>query len=539
MTRPWTEIHLAKKAEQLERIPVEWRLTPDFLAKHADTIDLRPLVAESGILSEQELAITVLDATALAEQVAAGVYSAVETVTAYCKRAAVAQQLANCLTEIMFRDAIEEAKKLDEIYKTTGKTVGALHGVPMTFKECFHVKGYDASDGYITRTFDPSTYDSYLIELVRAAGAVVIAKTNTPQTMLVAEADNNVFGRTRNPVVSHLTCGGSSGGEGSAVAIGGSALGIGTDVGGSIRVPAACNGIYGYKPTNGILPMQGFAASNWKGMNTGVPAVAGPMARSARDLTLLSRTVRSLQPWKGDPAVIPRIFEQGITRPADKKPVIGVVYSSGLTPHPPVLRAIREAAEKLAAAGYEVKDFVPVDYAEIRAVTAELFTIDGLSYPKRELEAAGEPVVPSVQSIGFWGRPAKTPEQMWELGAKKGAFQKEMLDRWQQAGIDLVLCPAGPHTAVKPSEWAFDHYTVAWNAMDYPAVIIPFTTADPEKDPRATDFKPLSADDERIQAQYEPELMAGAPVALQFVGSRMSDAQLLADVEVLDAILNN
>ena len=97
------------------------------------------------------------------------------------------------------------------------------------------MKGYDASDGYISRVFDPSTIDTPLIQLVREAGAVVISKTNTPQTMLVAEADNNVFGQTRNPIVSRLTPGGSSGGEGAVLAFGGSALGIGTDVGGSIR----------------------------------------------------------------------------------------------------------------------------------------------------------------------------------------------------------------------------------------------------------------------------------------------------------------
>ena len=102
-------------------------------------------------------------------------------------------------------------------------------------QECFHVKGFDASDGYISRCFEPSTTNSLLIETVQAAGAVVIANTNTPQTMLVAEAHNNVFGQTRNPIVSHLTCGGSSGGEGSVIAFRGSALGIGTDVGGSIR----------------------------------------------------------------------------------------------------------------------------------------------------------------------------------------------------------------------------------------------------------------------------------------------------------------
>lgn len=135
-TTPWTEIHKAKKAQQLSRIPPEWRLSSDFLSSHKDTVDLRPLAASCGVLSSRELEITdrKYDATGLAEQIALGTYSAVEVVTAFCKRAAVAQQLCNCLTEIMFLDAIEGAKKLDEEYKKTGKTVGPLHGVPMTFK---------------------------------------------------------------------------------------------------------------------------------------------------------------------------------------------------------------------------------------------------------------------------------------------------------------------------------------------------------------------------------------------------------------------
>jgi amidase len=192
------------------------------------------------------------DATALAAAIAEGVYSAEEVAVAYCKRAALGQQLCNNLTEIMFMDAIEDAKKLDEYFKQNGKTVGLLHGLPMTFKvcilcsrssvpesnadqECFHIKGYDYCNGYISKTFNPSTYTTYIVELVKAAGAVIISKTNVPQTMLVAESDNNVFGRAKNAVVSHLTTGGSSGGEGSVIGWRGSAIGVGTDVGGSIR----------------------------------------------------------------------------------------------------------------------------------------------------------------------------------------------------------------------------------------------------------------------------------------------------------------
>ena len=253
--KQWQKIHAAKMTEQSGRIPKDWILQEDKFPAQT-TADVRPVAATSGILSDRELQITgkEYDATSLTAAIAAGQYSAVEVVTAFAKRAAVGHQVCNSLTEISFSDAIEDAKKLDVAFKQTGKTVGPLHGLPMTFKvsdrivratligrplmkpqECFHLKGYDASNGYISRAFDASTFDTPLIALVKSQGAVVLAKTNTPQTMLVAESHNNVFGQTKNPIVRHLTCGGSSGGEGSNMAFRGSTIGIGTDVGGSIR----------------------------------------------------------------------------------------------------------------------------------------------------------------------------------------------------------------------------------------------------------------------------------------------------------------
>lgn len=214
--------------------------------------------------------------------------------------------------------------------------------------------------------------------------------------------------------------------------------------------------------------MYGYAASNWVGMNTGVPAVLGPLANSARDLTLLTRATRDAKPWLGDPAIIPFIFEKG---PLTRRPVVGIITQSGLTPHPPVRRAILEARTKLQSSGFVVRDFVPPDFSEIRKITRELFTLDGLSYARKQLEKAGEPVVPSVQKINFWDIPPKSMEEAWAWNAKKIAMQKEMLDRWTEVGIDLVIAPAGPHTAVKPGDWTMDTYTVAWNAMD---VCIPF-----------------------------------------------------------------
>lgn len=133
--RPWQEIAADKKAEQIARLPQEW-LIRDANLLQTTAPDLRPLAEASGILSTHELDITggQYDATALLAEIASGRLTAVEVTIAFCKRAAVAQQACNCLTEIMFADAIAAAEKLDEAFVQTGKTVGPLHGLPMSFK---------------------------------------------------------------------------------------------------------------------------------------------------------------------------------------------------------------------------------------------------------------------------------------------------------------------------------------------------------------------------------------------------------------------
>ncbi len=502
--RPWQAIVAEKQAEQLARIPEAWRLTAD-MRPPAGTVDLRPVAATCGLLSARELRITGegFDATGLAAAIAAREFTALEAVTAFCKRAAVAQQLCHCLTEICFAEALDKARALDAHMAATGRPVGPLHGLAVTFKECFHVPGFDASNGYVARCFAPSTTTTPLIALVEAAGGVVIAKTNVPQTMLVAECHNNVFGHTANPVVSHLSCGGSSGGEGAMAAFRGRALGVGTDVGGSIRLPAAFNGVYGYKPTFGVLPFIGYAASGWTGVNSGIPAVPGPLAASARDLRLFTDVVRAARPWTFDPAVLPGVMEHA-PAPEPKKPVVGVLFDSGLTLHPPVRRVLREAAARLAAAGYEVRDFTAAcpDFIDLRDITAGLLTQDGLSYQTRELAKAGEPAVPSVVGFGYWGNMRLEHEAVWALNTRKGAVQKQMLDAWLALGIDVLLAPTAPHTPPDPQRGQItsELYTVAWNAMDYPAVVVPLGVVDKAIDAPDTAFVPKNDMDAKIHA---------------------------------------
>lgn len=244
MPSTWESIAARKKQEQAARIPKDWLLPAHIDVFHNNALEVP---ASCGLLSEHEIQITNHDATALVEELAAGRLKSVDVVTAFCKRAAIAQQLTNCLTEMFFDTAIEHAKSLDEYYEKNGKPRGPFHGLPISLKDSFRIKGLDASIGIASLCCKPCTTNSPLVDLLVEAGAVLYCKTNVPQTLMALDSHNNIFGRVINPANRHLTPGGSSGGEGALVAMRGSPLGVGTDVGGSIRIPAACNGLYGVK----------------------------------------------------------------------------------------------------------------------------------------------------------------------------------------------------------------------------------------------------------------------------------------------------
>jgi amidase len=143
----------------------------------------------------------------------------------------------NCLSEVLFSEAIEAAKILDDHVRKTGKVVGPLHGLPISLKDNFNLIGKDSTVGFVSWVNDPANYNSTLVELLRSLGAVFYVKTNVPTAMMIAESVNNVFGRTVNPLNRSLTSGGSSGGESALIAFGGSSLGVGTDIGTLLQPP--------------------------------------------------------------------------------------------------------------------------------------------------------------------------------------------------------------------------------------------------------------------------------------------------------------
>lgn len=163
------------------------------------------------------------------------------------------------------------------------------------------VQGYDSCIGYSAWVGKPFKKDSALVRLLRDAGAVPFVKTNIPITLLSFESVNDVFGRTTNPHKSTHSPGGSTGGEAALLAYGGSRIGIGTDVAGSVRVPAHYSGIYSIKASIGRFPRTGNATSMIG--SEGVPAVYSPMARTIEDLEYFWKAVVGMEPWKYDHSV--------------------------------------------------------------------------------------------------------------------------------------------------------------------------------------------------------------------------------------------
>ena len=207
------------------------------------------------------------------------------------------------------------------------------------------------------------THESELVKELRAAGAVLYCKTSVPMTLMSGETMNNIINYTQNPKNRFLSSGGSSGGEGALIALRGSPGGFGTDIGGSIRVPAAFNGLYGIRPSVGRMPYEG-AANSGDGQNT-VLSVIGPLATSARGLTLLFKSVLGQSPWLGDPGVLEIPWREeveketrGLVEGAPEGLAFGIMYDDGeIEPHPPIKRALKIVEDTVRGLGHRVSCF--------------------------------------------------------------------------------------------------------------------------------------------------------------------------------------
>jgi amidase len=575
---PWRDIAARKKAEQQARIPDTWRLPESTNFEQSNVLQVP---RQSGILTDIELQITEeYDATELVDELAKGNLSSSDVATAFCKRAAIAQQLTNCLTEILFDDAIARAKELDAHFDRTGQPFGPLHGLPISLKDTFQIKGYDASLGVAALCFKPCTTNSALVEHLLSLGAILYCKTNIPQTMMALDSHNNIFGRVRNPAHKDLTPGGSSGGEGALVCLHGSPIGIGTDVGGSIRIPALANGLYGIKPSHGRVPF-----ANQQG---GVPAgssklaievSAGPIAHSVRDCEMLLRIVGENQPWMFDPDVIPQSWEQQtsiykqLPSPGNrrKSPLrVGIVRTDGhVTPLPPVQRMLDEVAKTLRSQSSMHLTPIEVVDLDISPLLSKciktsngLFSLDGTNTWFDLLESHSEPLSPWLQDR-LTRRPRKSTEETTKLQAQKLDLQTRSLELWRESGgfwipaaassqkarqtltqdreIDVFICPPAPHPIPPVDRWNDVNYTAAFNLLDLPAGIIPVRSV--SKDDLACELEagePLNGWDKinrELWGEKERKLYEGSVMSVQIVAPKLMERKLVEAMAVVDEAL--
>ncbi|KAM0233279.1 hypothetical protein ACHAPO_007358 [Fusarium lateritium] len=540
----WKTLAAEKKSQLEASIPPEWRI------KTLPTDDsVMSFPGRSGMLKLEEHYITTSPATRLVQDLASGKLSSVAVTTAFCKRAALAQQLTNCCHEFFPELALARAKYLDDYLAEHKKPIGPLHGLPISVKDQVRIKGLETTMGYVSWIGKKDTEDSVLTTMLLGAGAVLYVKTSVPQSLMVCETINNIFGRTTNPRSKNWSCGGSSGGEGAIVAFRGSVIGVGTDIGGSIRVPAAFNFLYGLRPSHGRLPYAKMANS-MEGQET-IHSVCGPICRSIADMRLFVTSILSQKPWNYDSKVIPmpwRSDEENAIKEKISSRGLNLGYYScdgNVLPHPPVLRAVQKVVDKLGEAGHTVVPWEPYRHPYAIDLANRIYAADGGTDIFSVLNASGEPAIPNIADLVKPNLPKLTLNEVWDIQLEKWNYQSNYLARILEAEeklgteLDAIIAPITPTAAIRHDQFKYYGYSTIINVLDFTSVVVPVTFVDKNIDEPNYQFKPLNEMDRMVQAEYDPNAYHGAPVAVQIIGRRLTEERIMKIAEEVGRLLGN
>ncbi|CAG8125314.1 unnamed protein product [Penicillium nalgiovense] len=543
-TPPWNKRVLEKRATQLALIPSAWHLPAPLLANPpASSIDT---ICASGILSAEELTWTeTADIRDLVELVKSRRVTSEALTTAFYKRAAIAQQVTKCLTEIFFDKALQRARELDDHLLRTGEIVGPLHGVPVSVKDRFDVEGFDTTVGWVGLTNKPAKSNSSIVQLLESMGAVLYVKTNVPQSLMMSDSYNHVFGQSVNALNHALISGGSSGGEGALLGSRGSVLGIGTDIGGSIRVPSNLQGLYSICPTTGRVPWDcSFLHQHYL-----ITPVAGPMATSLATTEYFMENHLASSPWNVDPNLVPIPWRKELaTPPANRKLRLGVVFDDGVVkPQPPVARAMRETVNSLRAAGHEVIEWGTSLHIAITNLWTKGILADGGQHCRLLCKIVDEPLIEGM----VVGKEADllSHEEREQFEGTKLTLQTAFLKQWISSEIDALLLPVLPWVGYKPKTWVKSKqwlgYTAMWNLLDYAGVTVPVARADRGLDSVGSGCNPeweghsiRNESDAFNYLHYDADLVHGMPICVQIVGGRFGEEKAVAVGKVVDELMN-
>ncbi|KAL8964867.1 MAG: hypothetical protein Q9197_006773 [Variospora fuerteventurae] len=505
----------------------------------------------------------------LVQDVHKGIVKPIDILRSYGKVAIKAHAKTNCLTEVMISPGAESW--IEQVNLN-----GPLAGIPVSLKDSIAVQGFDVSVGYSRNTGKPFAEDGAIVKILKDAGAVPYVKTNLPISLLSFESANDVWGRSTNPHNDKYSPGGSTGGESALLAYGGGRIGIGSDVAGSVRVPAHFAGIYSLRCSTGRWPKMGTKTS-MPGQE-GIPSVFSPMARTLPDLVYFTRSMIGMKPWEYDHSVHPLPWQSDVyDQTKDQKTLrIGVMRSDGVVPPSPAcLRALSTATSALSTAGHTVIDLFPPSPARALILASSLLNADGcrtfLSYFRtgewndpgaaqmalyaslpRPIKYLHYLYTKYIKRDPFWAEllynfRARSAHEQWELVAQREAYKAEWHAWWRdEAKIDVLLCPpnatpAVPHGGMKDAV-ASCGYTFLFNLLDYTAGVIPVTHVDRELDgilPVGFATKGMNGVARGAYKHYDAGKMHGLPVGVQIVGQRLQEEKVLAVMERVVEILEH
>ncbi|KAJ8294955.1 Fatty acid amide hydrolase 1 [Rhodotorula toruloides] len=558
----WQSARDAKKAEQRELIE-----------RGKEVVQMQA----AGISDELDKAI--LGATAVEivrniEEKKPG-WTATNVLLVFIRSAIRAHESTNALTEILFDEALKRAQDLDAEFARTGRVVGPLHGVPVSLKDHIDIAGYDTTMGLTHMTSQPVEQDSGIARVLKKAGAVPFVKTNIPQTMLAFDCENPLFGATNNPYNPERIPGGSSGGEAALLASDGSVLGIGSDIGGSLRIPAHFSGCFSLKPCSGRFPASG--CQNFTPGFEGVHSTMGPMGRSVSDVEALTRVFldASIDVSRTETGVFPMPYRKDVELP--KKLKFGYFLTDGFCKASPACeRAVLMAVEALRKKGHECVEFEPPTPLEAMEYFTALTSADRyetlLSFLRGDpaesalwLVTIGPKLPAPIRWFLNWVFESVMgdPKMARLMRASKGKSVVEVqqwqhkrdvfVDRarkqlWEEHGFDAVLCAPQATPALKHGEtWDLSVLaigTILWNVIDSSVGHLPMTFVDSTLDApssswwdvqRASPGSPMV--EKRVYGKggvYDAKAMEGLPVGLQIVGMQYDEERVIELMKVVD-----
>lgn len=417
-------------------------------------------------------------ASAIARRIRAREVSAVEVTELHLARIDEVNPSLNAVVTRCDDIALRRAKEADAAL-AKGKAVGPLHGVPITIKDAFDTAGVRSTGGTKGRAdYIPST-NATAVDRLLAAGAILIGKTNTPELTLYYDTDNLLFGESYNPYDPALSPGGSSGGSATIVAAGGSPLDLGSDTGGSIRLPAHFCGVAGIKPTAGRVPRTGLIVPG------GVPVDSlnqvGPIARFVEDLVLALPIISGID-WR-DCSVVPMDLKDPAAVTIENLRVAFYTDNGDLAASPEVAAVVRDCTRVVAERGARVTEVRPPGIEKSRTLFASLFNTDGGAWVRRILADLG---TTEVYPFLKW---ADKRDDAAEAPASTFTALLEELDQFRRGMLaflenyDVILAPVHAYPALAHDELMSEarrpgfSYCQTYNLTGWPSVVVRAGTA--------------------------------------------------------------